>query len=96
MVKIAEVQRTEVKLTGKWSDAKDVEPVFVDEMQIQGLDDRVYITFGQVRLPTVEAGQQSPAEVEIRPVVRLVLTPATLEKLLKSLSRVIEKSQVSG
>ena len=87
MVKMTEPQqRGEIKLGGAWSDASQIEQVFVDELQIQDIGDRCYITFGQVRLPDVEASKQSGAKVEIRPVVRLIVTKAALTKMLNALN----------
>ena len=91
-----EVKRTEHKLEGAWSEARDVDPIFVDELELQGLGDRTYITFGQLRLPTVQAGTQPGAQVEIRPVVRLVVTTATLEKMLVALKAAMDRVQPSG
>lgn len=75
-----------MQVKGQWSDARVVDPIFVDEMQIQDLGDRCYITFGQIRLPSIEQVTESNTAAEIRPVVRIIATRATIAKMLAVLS----------
>jgi hypothetical protein len=65
-----------------WADAINVEPIFVDELTVLDAGDRAYVTFGQLRLPALDAGQ-----AEIRPMVRVVMTKKTLEKMFAVINR---------
>lgn len=79
--------RTEVKIEGSWGDPKGLDVVFVDEMQYQEVEERCYITFGQVRLPSMAPRDLGSATAEIRPVVRVVMTKKTMLRMLAALSR---------
>ena len=70
-----------------WGDATQLEPVLVDELNVLQVNDRVYITFGQVRLPLIQ--DPAPAEVvaQIVPVVRLATTKDTWAKMLEAMNR---------
>lgn len=76
------MQPKQVKLA--WVDEPDLELTSVDELHLQVANDRVYLTFGQVRLPV----NQEPVSAEIRVVARLVATSAFLEKIGELLDNV--------
>jgi hypothetical protein len=69
-----------------WGDDSQLEQIFVDELLCQVVNERAYLTFGQVRLPiTSEPG----ATVEVRPAARFILTFDALNKMLSVLNRVV-------
>lgn len=75
-----------IQLRGEWSDPRALDPIFVDELQFQEVGDRCYVTFGQVRLPSMAPGEPPALDAEIRAVVRLVMTTTTLERMLFALN----------
>ena len=86
MLKPTETKQGQIQVKGVWGDARSIDPIFVDELQVQDAGDRCYITFGQVRLPAVNPNEPLQ-DAEIRPVVRLVVTQKTLAKMLAVLTR---------
>jgi hypothetical protein len=71
-----------VEVTVRWGDATNLEPVPVDEVHFQDLGDRVYFTFGQVRFPLDLNSLERGSSIEIRPVVRILMTRAAATKLV--------------
>lgn len=73
-----------------WSSDQDVGQVYVDEMLIQIVNERAYVTFGQIRMPLATKPSET-ARVEIRPVARLIVSVETLKKMLDVLNPVVAK-----
>ena len=73
-----------------WADALAVDPVFVDELYLQMVNDRYYLTFGQLRLPLVDPSDSSePIVAQLQPVVRLIVAKGTLKRFAAALSGAI-------
>lgn len=81
-------QPEEVQLQLIWSTPVDLEPVYVDNMLLQKANEQYYVTFGQVRLPVSQAAPAN-ATLEIRPVVRIIVSSQALRGMLEVLNRSI-------
>ncbi|CAN5881151.1 hypothetical protein BH11GEM1_BH11GEM1_23210 [soil metagenome] len=88
MVKMKEVVRKEMQIRAEWSDPRVLDVIVADELQLQDVGDRCYLTFGQVRLPIISEEMDENATGVIQSVVRLVVTKKALLEMLKALSRV--------
>jgi hypothetical protein len=90
----SEAGPTPVALQGEWS-KRPLDQIYVDEANLQYINERVYLTFGQLQAPS--SGTNIADElVEIRPVVRVVLTKASFDKIVTMLGRVSEQIAKSG
>lgn len=78
------------KFEVRWSSDHDVGQVYVDEMLVQVVNERAYITFGQIRMPLAITPSDA-AQVEIRPMARLIVSVDTLKRMLAVLNPVVEK-----
>lgn len=76
------------QLLAHWGDSAGIDQHFVDELLCQFVNERAYITFGQVRLPL--SADMTEGKVEIRPVARLIVTTESLNKMLAVLNRAAE------
>jgi len=76
------------QLIAHWGDSAGIDQNFVDELLCQFVNERAYITFGQVRLPL--SADVTEGKVEIRPIARLIVTTETLNKMLTVLNRAAE------
>lgn len=74
----------------RWGSDHDVGQDYVDEMLIQVVNERAYLTFGQIRLPLATEPSET-AQVEIRPVTRLIVSVATLKRMLDVLNPIVAK-----
>ncbi len=81
----------EVQLGLRWGDANELEQVLADELQIQSVNNRFYLTFGQILVPVVEPKEGQV--VEIRPVGRFVVSKTSLEKIRNLLERVLDREK---
>jgi hypothetical protein len=82
--------KPQIKLELQWGDAEHLEPIFVDNIHLARVNDQFYLTFGQIRLPVKGVTSSSG---ELRPMVRLVLTKDTVEKITVLLARNLEKGK---
>jgi hypothetical protein len=85
------------RVVGHWTFDPALPQVHVDEAVLVSVNDRVFLTFGQivVSLPVAAAARpsESPAQdttVEIRPVARLVLTEAGFHRLVAMLNKIAD------
>ena len=69
-----------------WSEVDDLDTEFIDNLFVQVINDQVYLTFGQMQIP-IDINPEDPATVEIRPMARMVVSPAALEKFAKVLTK---------
>lgn len=67
-----------------WSEDEDLDTVFVDNLFLQAVNEQVYLTFGQLQVP-IGMDPEETAAVEIRPMARMVVSPAALKKIVKML-----------
>lgn len=68
------------QFTAKWGDAQTLPQAFVDEMQCQIVNDRAYLTFGQITMP-LDPNKEG-GEVQIVPQTRLIITLASLRRMI--------------
>lgn len=75
-----------------WDDVTDLAPILADELNVLQVNDRVYLTFAQVRFPLVE--DPGPAEVvaHIRPMVRIAVSKDAWAKMLQLLNNMASKN----
>lgn len=66
-----------------WGNTEDLETVFVDNLYFQVINDQVYLTFGEVRVPL---DPDVTDVVEIRPMMRLITTPRAARKMVEVMS----------
>jgi hypothetical protein len=88
---MAEAKGGEVQARAVWVDTEDPEPTFADEVYIQGIGDRFYLTFGQVRLPL--AAEEGPVTAQIRAVARLIVPKESLKRIVEVLSRTVSQAE---
>jgi hypothetical protein len=91
MVKMTEAAATQMQVHAVWGDPLSLDVVFADELQLQDIGDRCYLTFGQVRLPSLVTAADSEKAGVIQPVVRLVVTKSAVLKMLRALNRMTDK-----
>ena len=88
--------KSEGTFTFTWSD-RELPLFFADNMHWRNAGDRAYLTFGQLQLPLGE-GPLLPGDIEIRPVARLVTTPAAIRiwaELLMKAAKEFESAPVA-
>jgi len=93
---MAETKRTPVprpqrQFAVEWGNDLTVEQVYVDEMMCQLVDERAYVTFGQARFPLQPAADEQTPLVEIRPVIRLIITQEKLRKIADLFNTLVDK-----
>jgi hypothetical protein len=88
---MAEGKRGEVQAQAVWVDTEEPEPAFVDEVYIQGVADRFYLTFGQIRLPL--AAEEGPVTAQIRAVARVIVPKESLRRIVDALSRTLSQAE---
>jgi hypothetical protein len=72
-----------------WTQSTDVQQILADEALVRGSADRVYLSFGQIQMPTDPTFGKNPEQVlEVVPVSRLVLTLTAFHKLVHTLNAV--------
>lgn len=65
-------------VTITWRDVATLPIQFADFLHWRAAHDRFYLTIGQLDLPIVEGPLPSTTSIEVRPIVRLAITPETL------------------
>jgi hypothetical protein len=63
----------------KWGDTSNTPLVVGDLLHWRTTADRCVLTVGQIDLPVIDGPIPPGAEVDIKPVVRIMLTPETLK-----------------
>ena len=86
-------ERLQVQIKGEWGDPRMLDVTVVDELQYQETEDRCYLTFGQVRLPSTAVVDPADVLATIQPVARIVLTKNALTKMLSVLNESMGKSK---
>ena len=71
-----------------WVDSLDVEPRIVDELHVQNIGGRIYLTLGQTRVPIVQP-QDGTAVAEVRPIAKILVAPDFLAKVHKVIGHVL-------
>lgn len=79
------------QVTAKWGDGSDLDQVFVDELLIHLVKERVYITFGQLKMPLV-GPETSQAVAEVVPMARVIITRDSLQKMLDVLNKLVDEN----
>lgn len=62
----------------QWNDLETLPITFADALHWRSAPDVCYITVGQINLPATEGPVVIGPDINIRPVVRLAITPGTL------------------
>ena len=83
--------RREVAVEVRWSENPALDQISIDEMFCQLVNDRAYLTLGQLRFPMTPGGEM-PSSVEIRPVAKLVLTHEKLRQIVEVLGKLLVNS----
>jgi hypothetical protein len=78
----------------KWTSGEDLDPIFSDHLHVARAGQFYYLTFGQTRVPI--AVEKRPEQLEIRPMVRLVVHEAAMENFMRLLSGMVEKEPQHG
>lgn len=78
----------EVSIEASWGRSDLLDPVFVDSLALQRINDIFYLTFGQIRA-TAEAGSPARATAEIRPLVRLIVPKESMERIAELLNSTV-------
>lgn len=76
--------RQQAGVPGRWT-APTIEQVYADEAAIAYINDRVYLTFGQIQVPSALTSLE---EIQIKPVARVVLSEQAFRKVLAMFNRV--------
>jgi hypothetical protein len=71
-----------VNITAVWSDPASLPIDFVDQLHIQRVGDRYFLTFGQGNFPLVEGKPEADLKIQIRPVHRYVISSADLRRMI--------------
>lgn len=82
--------RTELQARVRWL-TENLDQIIADELQLQWVNDRFYLTFGQIQVPFVEP-EGGNFVADIRPVGRYVVSRQSLEKIRDLLNRVLDDS----
>ena len=89
MADIKGMERQEVQFQLQWGDPSSLDQVFVDQLAIQSVEERFYLTFGQIRMPlNAVAGGAAP----IQPMVRLIVSTESLQRMVEVLRRSVPPS----
>lgn len=69
----------------RWLDDREIEQKFVDQLLCQIVDDRAYLTFGQIRMPLNPA--VPGMEIQIDSVAKLIVNFSALKRMLEVLNK---------
>ena len=78
-----------------WHESTDLVQTLADEAIIQVVQDRVYLTVGQVQMPATTA-IRGVNSLEVAPVARLVYTFDAFEKLVKTLNNISNQMKINS
>ena len=87
-----ETKGSQPALEAYWGKADHLEPVLVDNLHLQRVNNQYYLTFGQIRLPLVEAPTERVV-AEIRPMTRLIIPRDALRRIVELLSRTLKHEE---
>jgi hypothetical protein len=73
-----------------WPEIRELPLVFADQVHIQRVPDRFYVTFGQVNLPIISGAPPSGFRADVRPVIRLVITAEDMRRIVGAIQTVME------
>jgi hypothetical protein len=77
----------------RWANG-NIDTQYVNHLMITFTDTEFYLTFGEVVPPIVIDGQPMadlPDFVEVKPVVRLAISPAAMVKVAQTIDRQVER-----
>jgi len=87
----------EVRLRLRWQDASDLPTLYANQVYISHAGGEFYVIFGEVQQPVLvnltPEELQKIAEVEVKPVVKLVFTPETMISIAEAIADNIRKFQ---
>jgi hypothetical protein len=77
----------------KWADATALPIHAVEQLHVQSVQGRFYLTFGQLNLPVMVEGPPPGFKADVRPVARLMVLPQDLESIVRTLQTVLDASR---
>lgn len=81
----------------KWGALDDLDLEHVDHAYVQHINDHIYLSFGQNVVPFELPTDGSALDVEVQPIVRLIMTRDAAQSLQGLLTRIVgapDKDQV--
>lgn len=79
-----------------WMNAQELPLVLADQVHIQAVPGRYYITFGQVNLPVFVGAPPSDFRADVRPVVRLVISTEDFKRILSAVDGVVKQATLEA
>jgi hypothetical protein len=76
----------------KWGDSTALPIHAVEQLHVQVVQGRIYLTFGQLNLPVMVEGPPPGFKADVRPVARLMVLPHDFETIVRTMQTVVDAS----
>ena len=80
-----------VQVRLKWGSAEDLDTIYVNHLNITHSGPEFYLTFGELPLPPIMSEEEISQELEIKPVVRLAITPDAMKSIANAIQINMER-----
>lgn len=84
-----------VQVSLKWGSDEDLDTRYVNHLSITHSGPEFYLTFGELSFPPIMSEEDISSELEIKPVVRLAISPDSMKSIANAIQINMERySQV--